>query len=162
MQEATKTPSVDTTQQVTAPQPNPAPREKNPKRVAAGKLVAERTRIAREKQKKALAEAEVYFANEKNRKTAPQERSNAVNPVADDTGDKDSALNRVYNNGLTTNQWLSVIGIGVSLLGIYYFRESLKRKAGEQFYPDTPVRKNASENLIANAPANVRRIRNLD
>ena len=32
---------------------------KNPKRVAAGKLVAERTRLAREQQKKAAAEAAI-------------------------------------------------------------------------------------------------------
>ena len=43
---------VDIAQQATNPAPAPTPREKNPKRVAAGKLVAERTRIAREQQKK--------------------------------------------------------------------------------------------------------------
>ena len=39
-------------QQVTSK--TPAPKQKNPKRVAAGKAIAERTRIAREAQKKAL------------------------------------------------------------------------------------------------------------
>ena len=153
------------TQQATAPQPAaPAPREKNPKRVAAGKMVAERTRISREQQKKALAEAQVYLANRKNSPAGKSNSANddagAVNPVSADTrnDDGDSTLKRVYNDGLTTNQWLSVIGIGVSLLGIYYFRESLKRKAGEQFAQNPKTH----ENGVENGPANVRRIRNLD
>ena len=45
---------ADITQQATNPGPAPTPREKNPKRVAAGRLVAERTRVAREQ---AAAEA---------------------------------------------------------------------------------------------------------
>ena len=43
----------DTTQQVTSQ--TPATKPKNPKRVAAGKAVAERTRIAREAQKRLLS-----------------------------------------------------------------------------------------------------------
>ena len=52
--------TVDTTQQVTSQ--TPASKPKNPKRVAAGKAVAERTRIARENQKKALIKAESTIA----------------------------------------------------------------------------------------------------
>ena len=51
--------SVDTTQQVTSQ--TPATKQKNPKRVAAGKLVAERTRIAREEQKKALIQGTEHY-----------------------------------------------------------------------------------------------------
>ena len=47
---------ADNKPQVTAPTAT-APRLKNPKRVEAGKLIAEKTRKAREAQKKALAEA---------------------------------------------------------------------------------------------------------
>ena len=43
----------------------PRSAQKNPKRVAAGKLVAERTGLAREQQKKAVAEAAVIIANNK-------------------------------------------------------------------------------------------------
>ena len=50
---------VDITQQATNPAPAATQREKNPKRVAAGKLVAQRTRIKREQQKKDAAEASV-------------------------------------------------------------------------------------------------------
>ena len=53
---------ADNKPQVTAPTAT-APRLKNPKRVEAGKLNAEKTRKAREAQKKALAEAEAKIAN---------------------------------------------------------------------------------------------------
>ena len=64
---------ADITQQATNPAPAPAStlREKNPKRVAAGRLVAERTRVAREQQKKATAEASVIIANYKAKQQPP-------------------------------------------------------------------------------------------
>ena len=43
----------------------PETKQKNPKRVAAGKAIAERTRIAREAQKKALIEAQSIIAQAK-------------------------------------------------------------------------------------------------
>ena len=46
---------VDITQQVTTPTPTTVLNLKNPKRVAAGKLVAARTRQAREEQKQRRA-----------------------------------------------------------------------------------------------------------
>ena len=52
--------TVDQTQQVTSI--NPATKQKNPKRVAAGKATAEKTRIAREAQKKQLIEAQSIIA----------------------------------------------------------------------------------------------------
>ena len=45
-------------------------RAKNPKRVAAGRLVAERTRLARGQQKKAAAEAAIIIANNKAKASA--------------------------------------------------------------------------------------------
>ena len=48
-----QTPAIDTTQQVTSQ--TPATKPKNPKRVAAGKATAEKTRIAREAQKRLLS-----------------------------------------------------------------------------------------------------------
>ena len=52
---------VDTTQQVTST--TPVTKIKNPKRVAAGKAIAEKTKQAREAQRKKLAEADVIIAN---------------------------------------------------------------------------------------------------
>ena len=43
----------------------PATKQKNPKRVAAGKAIAEKMRIAREAQKKALIEAQSIIARSK-------------------------------------------------------------------------------------------------
>ncbi len=58
---------VDTTQQVTSQ--TPTTKTKNPKRVAAGKAIAEKTRLARDAQKKALDEANaiivgIYYKRE--------------------------------------------------------------------------------------------------
>ena len=56
-QQLTSKPAIDSTQQVTSTVL--ATRQKNPKRVAAGKAIAERTKQARKAQKKKLAEADV-------------------------------------------------------------------------------------------------------
>ena len=103
---------VDTTQQVTSQ--TPGTKQKNPKRVAAGKAVAERTKIAREAQKKAFIEAQM-------KKAYPQSDTPAV-----DTPAVDTPLDEPTKNVLTTTQWLSVISIVVSLAGIYYKREEIK------------------------------------
>jgi len=64
---------VDITQQAAAPTPTTAaPRTKNPKRVAAGKAIAEKTRQAREAQKKTLAKAVAIIANDEAKKKTDQ------------------------------------------------------------------------------------------
>ena len=119
------TPQVDITQQATTPTPNIAPhRAKNPKRVAAGKLVAERTRLAREQQNKAAAEAAIIIANNKTKATAPVSEPDP--PIADETPKSTEDINKVDNSSLSTTQWIGVISIVVSLIGIYYKREELK------------------------------------
>ena len=100
-------------QQVTSQ--TPATKQKNPKRVAAGKAVAERTRIAREEQKKALINAQNMIANNQLKQDNPP--SAADPPSADPPATKKI---------LTTTQWLSVISIVVLLAGIYYKREEIK------------------------------------
>ena len=113
---------VDITQQATNPAPKP--REKNPKRVAAGKLVAERTRVVREQQKKAAAEASVIIANNNNAKQQPPPPPPPPDP----------APTPAENSGpLTITQWLMVGSIGVGLAGIYYKREELKVRAKTLF-----------------------------
>jgi len=66
--ETNAAPAADVTQQATTPSAT-TQRVKNPKRVAAGKMVAERTRLAREEQKKA---AEAYHAENKAKKAATE------------------------------------------------------------------------------------------
>ena len=116
---------VDITQQATTPTPTTAPqRAKNPKRVAAGKLVAERTRLAREQQKKAAAEAAIIIANNKTKAAAPAPEPDP--PIADETPKSTEDINKVDNSSLSTTQWTGVASIVVSLIGIYYKREELK------------------------------------
>ena len=132
-----ETPQVDITQQATTPTPTTAPqRAKNPKRVAAGKLVAERTRLAREQQKKAAAEGAVIIANNKTKATEPDP------PIAYESPKSTEDINKVDNSSLSTTQWIGVAGIVVSLIGIYYKREELKAVFNKKKTPEPqPVRK---------------------
>jgi len=113
--------------QVTSKIPTTKP-AKNPKRVAAGKAVAEKTRQAREAQKKAAAEAAVIIANNKSKET-PAPHVPDPNAVGEDTN--------TTRNVLTTTQWLSVVSIFVSMIGIYYKREEIKRVFSKK-PPQTP------------------------
>ena len=106
-----KTPATNE-QQVTSQ--TPAKKQKNPKRVAAGKATAKKTNEAREAQKKALVEAQSIIANNQ---LKPPDVADA--PSADPPPEP-------TKNVLTTTQWLSVISIIVSLAGIYYKREEIK------------------------------------
>ena len=95
----------------------PTTKQKNPKRVAAGKLVAQRTKQAREAQKKALIEAQSIIAKNDLKQSDPPPVSEPVAELPQVESTK---------NVLTTTQWLSVIGIIVSLAGVYYKREEIK------------------------------------
>ena len=126
-------PAADITQQATTPTAT-THRKKDPKRVAAGKLSAEKRRLALEEQKKAFAEA--YYAEKQ-----------AEAAAALDTKEKSP-----NSGGLSANQWIAIGGVGVSLLGIYYKREELMAMAKPVFNKfKTP--KPASE--PAPEPANV-------
>ena len=126
---------VDITQQATTPTPTTAPRAKNPKRVAAGKAVAERTRLAREQQKKAVAEASVIIANNK----AKGSNSVAHPPVSEPTptiADETLKSTEEKNSSLTTTQWLTLGSIVISLIGIYYKREEIKAAFSKKNTPE--------------------------
>ena len=110
-------------QQVTSKTPatkTPATKQKNPKRVAAGKAIAKKTREAREKQKKELLELRAKQAEA----SAEPSAESPAEPSAEST-----------KNLITTTPVLTVIGIIVSLIGIYYKREELK---GVLTKKDTP------------------------
>ena len=106
----------DTTQQVTSQKP--ATKQKNPNRVTAGKATAEKTKMAREAQKKALIKAESMIANYQLKYENP--------PPAETPSPPAETPSESTKNVLTTTQWLSVISIVVSLAGIYYKREEIK------------------------------------
>ena len=107
-------------QQVTSKAP--ATKQKNPKRVAAGKATAERTRIAREAQKKALIEAQSIIAQEK--------RADPPAPPAEPPSETKNIL---------TTQWRSLVGIIVSLVWVYYKREEIKNVFAKKAPPPSPV-----------------------
>ena len=119
--------SVVNTQQVTSK--TPATKQKNPKRVAAGKAIAEKTRIAREEQKKALIEAQSIIAQAKY--AAPVAEPPAAEPPA-------AGPPSETKNVLTTTQLLSVISIIVSLVGVYYKREEIKNVFAKKAAPPPP------------------------
>ena len=130
-------------QQVTSK--TPATRQKNPKRVAAGKAIAERTRIAREAQKKALIEAQSIIAQAKPPADPPA-------PVADTPSE-------TTKNVLTTTQWLSIISIIVSLAGLYYKCEEIKNVFAKKAAPPSP---RAPPPVLPRAPTPKRSIREMD
>ena len=136
-------------QQVTSK--TPATKQKNPKRVAAGKATAERTRIARDAQKKALIEAQSFIAQ------AKQADPVADTPSADPVEDAPSAAPEPTKNVLTTTQWLSIISIVVSLAGLYYKREYVKNLLTKKA---DPPRSPPQSPVLSRAPPS--RIRQMD
>jgi len=88
--------TVDSTQQVTSK--NPTTKPKNPKRVPAGKAIAEKTRQACEAQKKALAEAQVIIANQTLQKKADPVETSADDPPVSDTARNNSNNQKHSNN----------------------------------------------------------------
>ena len=144
-----ETPQVDITQQATTPTPTTTPKHvKNPKRVAAGKAVAERTRLSREQQKKAAAEAAIIIANNKARASNTVAAPEPDPPIADET----PKSTKVDNSSLSTTQWIGVVSIVVSLIGIYYKREELKAVFSKKNRPERGV------NPTPHQPADINRV----
>ena len=108
---------VDSAQQVTSKVP--VIKQKNPRRVAAGKAIAEKTRLAREAQEKKAAEADMIIA--KNQMKKAEAAAAAAGPPAAEPPTADDPPT------LRTTQWLSVISIFISVVGIYYKREEIKK-----------------------------------
>jgi len=117
--------TADITQRVTSQIPVAAPSQKNPKRVAAGKLIAEKRRQAREAQNKKLAEADAIMAKEELRKA--EEKARKAEAVVDPPVAIEAPVETPpAESNLTTTQWLSIASIIVSLVAIYYKREEIK------------------------------------
>jgi len=118
------TQTADTTQQVTSQIPVTTPSEKNPRRVEAGKRIAEKRRQTREEQNKKLAEAEAVIANDRLRKA--QEEAKKAEAASPPVEDPVVASPPPAESNLTTTQWLSIAGIIVSLVALYYKSEEIK------------------------------------
>ena len=108
-------PNSPTPARVTADPPQTKP-AKNPGRVASGKRVAERNRLAREAKKQAQA------ASASNTTTATA--SNTTTATASDN-----------NNNLSLVTVLGIGGLIVSVLGVYYQREAIMAR----FNPAPPA-----------------------
>ena len=131
-----------------------ATRQKNPKRVAAGKTIAQKTKRAREAQRKALAEAQVIIANNQLKQADP-----APDPPPCTTSDDPQPSTK---NVLKTTQWLSVISIIVSLARIYYKREEIKSVITKRAAPPSPVLPRAPPPSPVDAAPPPRGIRKMD
>ena len=145
--------TVDTAQQVTSKDPTTS--VKNPKRVAAGKVIAEKRRLAKEAQKQKMAEADIIIANERLKKT--QEETKKVDQSPPETMLPDTAPPKeTFLQTLTMTQWLSVIAISVLMVGVYYKREEIKNSLSKIKAPaSATVSAPASANAqTAPAPAN--------
>jgi len=141
--------TADTTQQVTSQIPIASPSQKNPKRVAAGKAIAEKRRQAREAQKQKVAEADEIIANERLRKAQEEARKakEAVDPPVENV--VTPVVNPVEAPTLTTTQWLSVASIIVSLAAIYYKREEIKGTIAKVKAPHAKAPAFAKEPVVA-------------
>ena len=137
---------TDTTQQVTSKVPTTS--VKNPKRVAAGKAIAEKRRQAKEAQKQKMAEADIIIANERLKKA--QEEAKKVDESPPSATLPDTPKETVSQT-LSTTQWLMVVGIGISIIGLYYKRLEIKNAFYKIKVPVTA--KLAPASAPASAPA---------
>ena len=115
---------ADITQQVTTPTPATKPKtEKNPKRVAAGKATAERTRLARGALKKALAEANIIIEKNKADKAANDKSSSSgstaakLPPITEEREDPEPH-NTTPQRRASFSLWVVVAGVAVAGVGV--------------------------------------------
>ena len=100
----------------------PVTKQKNPKRVAAGKAIAAKTKKDREDQKKALIDAQSIIARSNLQVDPTPSEPTPVEPTPVELTPVEPA-----KNVLTTTQWLSIVSIVISLVGLYYKREEIKK-----------------------------------
>jgi len=146
------TQTADTTQRVTSQIPVTSVSQKNPKRVAAGKLIAEKRRQAREEQNKKLAEAEAVMAKEELRKAEGKARKAEEAVVDPPVEDPVVATPPPAESNLTTTQWLSIASIIVSLVAIYYKREEIKGAVAKIKSPKAPTPMAPAKEPVLTAP----------
>ena len=95
-----------------------------------------------------MAEADVIVANEQLRKA--QEEAKKVDEAPPETAPPETTK---VSQTLTTTQWLSVISIGISLLGVYYKREEIKNALSKIKAPASANAQTAPASAPASAPA---------
>ena len=138
--EETTTPAAApaTTERVTSEVPKTKPATKNPGRVASGKRLAERNRLAREAKKQAEAQKPTTSTTT----DATNNTTNTTEQSSDNTG-------------------YFILGIGgliVSGLGVYYQREAIMRNIGRSQKPQIKEPAPAESNNIVVKPKRKGRI----
>jgi hypothetical protein len=98
-------------------------------------MVAERTRIAREQQKKAAAEASVIIANNNAKATAST-----------------SEPEPKEESGLSVNQWIGIGGLVVSAAGLFLKREEIMATVKKNLPSPPPPVEPAPPPPVENAP----------
>ena len=146
----TQTP-VDTTQQGTSKVPTT--HVKNPNRVKAVKAIAERRRRAQQAQKQKNAEADVIVANEQLRKAKEEVKKVDESPPETALPDTAPPDKETVSQTLTTTQWLSVISIFISLVGVYYKREEIKNALSKIKAPASNTQTTHASATAQTAPA---------
>ena len=138
-----------TPERVTSDVPKTKPATtKNPGRVASGKRLAERNRLAREAKKQAEAQKPPT-----NTTTNTTEQSN------------NNTNTTVQSSDSSTNTGYFILGIGgliVSALGVYYQREAIMRTLGRSQNTQTKQSALAESNNIIKEPKRKGRIRELE
>ena len=147
---------TDTTQQVTSKVPTTSVL-KNPKRVAAGKAIAEKRRQAKEAQKQKIAEADIIIANEQLKKAQEEAKKAdksppAATPAATPSATLPDTPKETVSQTLSTTQWLMVVSIGISIIGLYYKRLEIKNAFYKIKAPVTAKLAPASAPASAHAP----------
>ena len=115
---------------------------KNPGRVASGKRLAERNRLAREAKKQAEAQ-----------KPTTSTTTDAINNTTNTTE---------QSNDNTGYHILGIGGLIVSGLGVYYQREAIMRIIGRSQKPQTNQPAPAESNNIVEEPKRKGRIREME
>ena len=121
-EEPTPTP---TPARVTADPPKTKP-AKNPGRVASGKRLAERNRLAREAKKKAEAESA---------SPAPTTTADSASDVTTTTANENN-----NNSSLSLGAMLGIGGLIVSAAGLYYQREAIMTRLKPAPPPPEPAK----------------------
>ena len=121
--------------------------------MAAGKLVAERTRQAREAQKKAAAEAAAIIAKNKDPAAPAVPAAPAAAFATED--DRPGSI-------LSTTLWLAEGSFIVSLIGLYYKREELKALFSNKTAPPVPLQPAPTPSNNLPPPLQPKGIRRMD
>ena len=119
---------TSTPARVTADPPKTKP-AKNPGRVASGKRLAERNRLAREAQKKAEAQAASPAPT-----TTAASASDVTTTTANDNNNSNSS------SGLSLVAMLGIGGLIISAAGLYYQREAIMTRLKPAPPPPEPAK----------------------